>query len=104
MYQVISHRVLKVNGKPEPCKCTDKIVCEYCVQANLVLWERAEHPEKEIQEKTIGEIKAVGVRKTAQKLKIPHSTISNWIKTGNIPSKYVEILKSGQSPCYPTRT
>jgi DNA-binding GntR family transcriptional regulator len=31
--------------------CSEKIICEYCVQANLILWEKEEHPEKEISQK-----------------------------------------------------
>lgn len=102
MQSFIAPRVLIVNGKPSPCKCSEKIICEYCVQANLVLWEKEQHPEKKIQERIISDIKASGVRKTAQKLKIKHSAISNWIKRGNIPSKYVEILKGGHTTGYPT--
>ena len=102
MRQFIAPKVLMVNGRVSPCNCTDEIVCEYCVQANLILWDKEQHPEKEVQEKIISEIKASGVRKTAQKLKIKHSTISNWIKTGNVPLKYVEMLKSGQGASYPT--
>ncbi|WAC08962.1 MAG: hypothetical protein OS130_07210 [Thermodesulfobacteriota bacterium] len=94
MQKFIAPRVLTVNGKPSPCKCTDSIVCEYCTQANLILWEKKENPEKEIQDKIIADLKASGVRKTARLLKVRPSTIISWIKTGNIPSGYIENLKS----------
>jgi len=94
MQSFIAPRVLKVNGQPSPCKCSEKIICEYCVQANLVLWEREEHPEKQIQEKIIGDLKTSGVRKMARLLKIQPMTVSRWIKTGNIPQKYIKELRS----------
>lgn len=93
MQQFIASRVLKINGQPAPCQCTDKIICEYCVQANLILWEKEEHPEMEIQEGVLKAIQASGIRKTARLLKIQPSTVTRWIKTKKIPSRYVEKLK-----------
>ena len=93
MQQFIAPKILKVNGQSAPCHCTDTITCEYCVQANLILWERNEHPEAKVQEKIIADLKASGVRKTARLLKINPSTVTRWIKTKSIPQKYVERLK-----------
>jgi len=89
MKQFIAPRVLKVNGKPAPCNCTDSIACEYCVQANLILWDREQHPEEETKQAILRGIEASGVRKTARLLKINPSTITRWIKTRNIPQRYV---------------
>ena len=93
MKQFIAPRVLTINGKKSPCKCGDKIICEYCVQANLVLWEKEQHPEEETHRAILKTIEASGIRNTAKKLMIKHSTVSNWIKTGNIPLKYIEMLQ-----------
>lgn len=98
MQSFIAPRILIVNGQPSPCKCSEKVVCEYCVQANLILWEREEHPEKEISQKLIASIEQKGVRKTARLLNLRPNTISNWIKTKNIPPKYIENLKSVTYP------
>jgi hypothetical protein len=94
MQSFIAPRVLIVNGKPSPCKCTGFNVCEYCVQANLILWEKEEHPEKKISENLIASIEQKGVRKTARLLNMRHATISHWIQTKNIPQKYIEKIKS----------
>lgn len=93
MKQFIAPRVLKVNGQQSPCKCDEKKVCEYCVQANLILWEREEHPEKEISQKLIASIEQKGVRKIGRMLGVPRSTVSNWIKNKNVPKKYVENIR-----------
>jgi hypothetical protein len=93
MQSFIAPRVLIVNGKPAPCQCTDSIVCSYCVQANLILWEREEHPGEEISKKLIESIGQKGVRKTSRLLGAPYSTVSTWIKSKNIPQKYIEKLK-----------
>jgi hypothetical protein len=96
MKQFIAPRVLKVNGQPAPCKCTDTIICEYCVQANLVLYEREQHPETEISQKLIESIEQKGVRKTSRILGVPLSTVSSWIKNKNIPQKYVESVRGAR--------
>jgi hypothetical protein len=92
MQQFIAPRVLIVNGQPAPCECCDGIVCAYCTQANLVLWDRQQQSEKETHKKLIHSIQQKGVRKTARLLKIRPNTVSHWIKNKNIPSKYIEIL------------
>jgi len=94
MKQFIAPRVLMVNGKPSPCKCTDTITCEYCTQANLILWEKEGRPEREVSEKLIESIEQKGVRKTARLLKMRPNTISHWIQTKNIHQKYIEKIKS----------
>ena len=96
MQQFISHRVLKINGLPAPCRCTESKVCEYCVQANLILWEREQHPDREISEKLIESIEQKGVRKTSRMLGVPLSTVSSWIKNKTIPQKYVENVRGVQ--------
>jgi len=96
MQSFIAPRVLIVNGQPAPCKCSEKIICEYCVQANLVLYEREQHPEKEISEKLIESVEQAGIRKTARLLKIRPATVSHWIKNKKIPQKYVESIRGVQ--------
>lgn len=93
MKQFVAPRVLMVNGKPSPCKCTDEIVCEYCVQANLIVWEKEQHPEEETHRAILKTIEASGVRKTARLLKINPSTVTRWIKTKKIPQRYVEKIR-----------
>lgn len=96
MQSFIAPRVLLVNGKPSPCNCTEKIICEYCVQANLILWEREEHPGERISKKLIESIEQKGVRKTSRLLGVPLSTISSWIKNKKVPQKYVESVRGVQ--------
>lgn len=93
MQQFIAPRVITINGKPSPCKCDDEKVCEYCTQANLILWERQQHPEEETQQAILKAVEASGVRKTARLLKINPSTVTRWIKTKKIPPKFIERLK-----------
>jgi hypothetical protein len=93
MQSYIAPRILRVNGRPAPCKCSENVVCEYCTQANLVLWDRQQHPERKVQEKIISEIEASGVRRTARLLKIQPSTVTRWIQSKKIPSKFIERLK-----------
>ena len=94
MKQFIAPRGLKVNSQPAPCNCSEKIICEYCTQANLILYERKKDMEEGSQEKIIGDIRAKGIRKTARLLKIQPSTVTRWIKSKKIPQEYIEKIKS----------
>lgn len=94
MKQFISYKVLKVNCRLAPCECEEKKVCEYCLQANLILWKKEKHREEEIKPAILTAVKASGVRKTARLLKIQPSTVTRWIRTKNIPQKYIEKIKS----------
>ena len=90
MRQYIAPKVLKVNGGPSPCECKEDVTCAYCVQANLILWERKEHPEEAVITRVLKAMKKAGSRKTARLLKVDHKTVTHWIKTGRVSAKYLE--------------
>jgi hypothetical protein len=115
MEQFIAPRVLKVNGELSPCECSDNIVCAYCVQANLLLFERAEGksgfieeadavarnarkaqkaPQKNPSILALEErIKLTTLRTIGRELGVSHVTITTWIKRGKVPVKY---FKNGE--------
>lgn len=95
MQQYIAPQILKVNGQPSPCECEEGIVCAYCVQANLILWERAERPEENAENRVLRAIKESGPRKVSRLTGIDHKTISYWIKRGKIPPRHFEKLRIG---------
>ena len=95
MQQFIAPRILEVNGGPSPCECREGVVCAYCVQANLILWERKDHPEQAARERILKVVAKNGPRKTARLLGIQPSTVSRWLKRGDIPEAYLsEIQKN----------
>ena len=83
--------MLTVNGEPSPCKCIERSTCAYCVQANLILWERKEHPEDAAKKRVLKAIKKTGVRKSSRLLGVSSGTINYWIRTGHVSPKYVEL-------------
>ena len=93
MLKFIAPKVLKANNKPSPCYCEDNIVCEYCTQANLILYEKEQVQNEEVKKAVLEAIKAVGIRKTARLLQVNPSTISRWIHTENIPRQFMEKLR-----------
>jgi DNA invertase Pin-like site-specific DNA recombinase len=93
MQQHIAPQVLTVNGKPAPCECTKDVVCAYCVQANLILWERAEAENNKAQISLLSDAKKYGQRRLARNLGVPVQTVSNWIKKEKIPEKYVSQVR-----------
>ena len=89
MKRFIAPRVLMVNGKRSPCLCDDNTVCGYCVQANLVLFNRMEKGN-DVVAAAIATIRKVGVRKTARTIGEYENTVRRWIKSGNVPVNAIE--------------
>ena len=97
MRQYVALKALTVNGESSPCHCKEDVVCTYCVQANLILWERKEHPEEEVQNRVLRVIAKNGPRKTARLLGIQPSTVARWLKGKSIPESYmIEIQKTSE--------
>lgn len=79
LLRFIAPEVLTVNGKPSPCECRDEgdteITCQYCVQANVLLFER--------QQKKIAFrdrlIERHGIKRTAELLHVTEGTIKQWL-------------------------
>ena len=83
----IAPKVMDVCGKSScwtksPCECTDTITCAYCVQASLLFFEENIKAHDEKINKFLSTIKRIGIRKTARKLNVDHSTVKYWIKKG----------------------
>ena len=89
MKRFIAPQILRVGGQPAPCECTDNIVCAYCVQANLILWERREHPADERNDRLCEAVRKFGVRRVAKNLDIRHATVAGWLKSGRINPSYL---------------
>lgn len=99
MRQFIAPQVLKVNGEPSPCECSGNTVCSYCVQANLLLWEREEHAEEARAQRLCREIRDYGMRRLAKNLNVPHTTVAGWLKAGKVKPSYlpfVTVLVEGE--------
>jgi hypothetical protein len=90
MRKFIAPTVISINGGPSPCECTDTVVCAYCVQANMILWEKEEKSPGE--EATLETFKKMQRGKLARLLGVNRSTVSRWLKLKRVPPKY-----------YPTR-
>lgn len=92
MRKFIAPRVLKVNGAPAPCECSDNIVCAYCVQASLLLWEREEGRSVKANGASVialsEAIRKKGVRGVARELGVDHKAVTGWIKKKSIPERY----------------
>jgi hypothetical protein len=92
MRQFIAPKILKVNGQPSPCECSEGAVCAYCVQANLILWEREEGKSIKAKGSSVialrERIRKTGIRTVARELGVDHKTITLWIKRKNVPEKY----------------
>jgi hypothetical protein len=98
--QNIAPSMLIVDGKPSPCLCraegTIKITCEYCIQANLILWERGEaHGPKVRPGRLINTLKKLKQRHTAEVLGVSDRTVRNLLKTNKIPRKYAQRFYRG---------
>ena len=86
--------LININGKPSPCHCTNTITCAYCVQANLILWEeKSRSVIKSVQEPLIATIKEKGVRKASRLIGISPNTVTYWIKSRNIPNRYIDKVR-----------
>ena len=105
MNQYIAPHILRVNGQPAPCACTDTTVCAYCVQANLILWEREQENKEEQKKTALREAINYGQRRLAQNLGLPYKTVNSWIKRGSVPSRYVDtVINTIMGRDYPTQT
>ncbi len=91
MQQFVASRILEVNGGPSSCECREGVVCSHCVQANLILWERKEHPEEATKNRILKAITKTGIRKSSRLLGVSPGTVNHWIRTGNITSKFVDL-------------
>ena len=93
MKQFIAPKILKVNGQPSPCECTEGVVCAYCVQANLLVWEREQKPTDEKIERLCQAVKKIGVRRVARNMDIRHQTVMGWVKSGRVNPSYLASLE-----------
>jgi len=89
---------MTVNGNPSPCECEEGVVCAYCVQANLILWERREHPEEAARDHVLKAIKRNGLRKSARLMGVSKNKVDRWLKTGNIPMRDLEEAQRAICP------
>src|SRR4030042_6252957 len=94
MKRYIASKVLIINGKISPCNCDENIICSYCVQANLVLYERYINKGggDDVTRAAIATIKKVGLRKAARLIGEYANTVSRWIKAGNVPLNAIEKI------------
>jgi len=90
MKQYIAPQVLLVKGKISPCECAEDVVCAYCTQANLLLWERRDGGEQ--QHQMVEGLKKYGVRRASRAIGVRPATISGWIKQGRITPRYEAIV------------
>lgn len=101
MKRFVAPKVITRNGGISPCECNEKIVCSYCVQANLILYDRfmAKSGGDEIVKAAVETLKKTGVRKAARLIGEYENTVRRWIKAGNVPTKAIEkIAKLRTSP------
>ena len=93
MKQFIAPQILRVNGQPSPCECTEGTVCAYCVQANLIIWDREQKPTDEKIEVLCQEVKKIGVRRVARNMGIRHQTVMGWLNSGRVNPLYLASLE-----------
>lgn len=92
MRKYISKQVISINGKESPCKCDEKTVCAYCVQANLILMEKSNVVENNVFKLSIRLIRENGIRKTARQIEEHENTVRRWINKGSIPQRAIEKI------------
>ena len=98
MKQYIAPKVLLVNGHSSPCECTDDVICAYCVQASLVLWEREERLGETRNKKLCEDIQQYGVRRLAKNLGVRHQTVLSWLRREHINPSYLASVESVVRP------
>lgn len=95
MTPYIAPNALRVNEEPSPCTCietpTRLVICEFCVQANLILWEK-EHDIGKIRQGLIPKIREYGVRKLARDLFVSPGLVGQWV-SGKRPISLRQIEK-----------
>lgn len=93
MRKFIAPMILKVNGQPSPCECEEGVVCAYCVQANLILWQRREEAKVDAEGASIFALREAiskrGLRTVARELGVSRNAVTSWIKRGIVPEKYL---------------
>lgn len=91
MQRGIAPEVLLVNGQPSPCECTDKIICAYCVQANLILWEKEEARGPELRPgRLVNTLKRLKQGRVAETLGVSDRMVRKILKTNKIPAKHAQ--------------
>ncbi len=91
MKQGIAPKMLIVDGRQSPCLCHDNIICEYCVQANLILWERAENERNNKKGRAgvlLDTFKKLEKGRLAAMLGVSTGTIYKWLNSKEIPERY----------------
>jgi hypothetical protein len=95
--QNIAPKMLIVDGKPSPCRCrtegSTKIICEYCVQANLIIWERKEASGGTGNNrwgKLLNTFQKLDKERLAAILGVKAVTIYKWLRLKKIPKKYAQ--------------
>jgi hypothetical protein len=94
MRQYIAPKTMVVNNKPSPCECEDRVICAYCVQANLLAMDKKFKADEKTADNIIAFIKRNGIRKTARDLGVVDSNVRYWLKTKNVP-QWVIIKYAG---------
>jgi hypothetical protein len=100
MQQGIAPSILIVDGKPAPCRCTIKdgvkTICEFCVQANLILWEREEARGPQLRPgRLINTFKKAQKTRVAEMMGVHRNTVHNMLKSNKIPPKYARRFNRG---------
>jgi hypothetical protein len=83
--------MLVVGNGPSPCRCHDNVVCEFCVQANLILWERKEMKNGKRKYRAgvlLNTFKKLDKTRLATMLGVKPATIYKWLRLKRIPVKY----------------
>jgi len=112
--QGIAPSILIVGGKPAPCSClapqkserrdvasatregTTKIICAYCVQANLILWEKEEARGPKLRPgRLVNTFKKAQKTRVAEMMGVHRNTVHNMLKSNKIPPKYARRFNRG---------
>ena len=121
MFQRLAPATIHVNNKPSPCECVDepnrKVVCAYCVQANLILFaklrigetdgvvERARKAGFDLDSlpqtrapagdyELLQWIKKRGMAQIARMVGdgVDKEVVRKWVKRGRIPNEYRQLV------------
>jgi hypothetical protein len=98
LQQGIAPDMLIVDRRPSPCHCVvpEKkgelaVVCEFCVQANLIAWERMESKgNKPRPGRLVNTLKKLKKERVSEALGASRQTVHKILKTQRIPPKYAQ--------------
>jgi len=95
MRQHIAPDVLIVDGKPAPCRCTTKdgvkTICEFCAQANLIVWEREEARGPKLRpSRLLNSLRKLKQERAAEVLGVSDRQVRNILKSNTIPPKHAQ--------------